>query len=117
MATCSRILAWRIPWTEEPGGCSSWGPTPAPSLCSAPQSGSVLMLTPHCLALCGLIIRPEIWLYFCNFVALLQSCFEYPRAFAFAINFRISLALSREACLDFGWDNTESTDESGGLAS
>ena len=20
MATCSRILAWRIPWTEEPGG-------------------------------------------------------------------------------------------------
>jgi len=20
MATCSSILAWRIPWTEEPGG-------------------------------------------------------------------------------------------------
>ena len=26
MATHSRILAWRIPWTEEPGGLySSWG--------------------------------------------------------------------------------------------
>ena len=26
MATHSRILAWRIPWTEEPGGLHSpWG--------------------------------------------------------------------------------------------
>ena len=25
MATRSSILAWRIPWTEEPGGCSPWG--------------------------------------------------------------------------------------------
>ena len=25
MATHSRILAWRILWTEEPGGCCSWG--------------------------------------------------------------------------------------------
>ena len=25
MATCSSILAWRIPWTEEPGLYSSWG--------------------------------------------------------------------------------------------
>jgi len=23
MATCSSILAWRIPWTEEPGGLRS----------------------------------------------------------------------------------------------
>ena len=26
MATYSRILAWRIPWTEDTGGLSSWGP-------------------------------------------------------------------------------------------
>ena len=26
MATCSSILAWRIPWTEEPGGLQSMGP-------------------------------------------------------------------------------------------
>ena len=26
MATHSSVLAWRIPWTEEPGGCSPWGP-------------------------------------------------------------------------------------------
>ena len=25
MATCSSILAWRIPWTEEPGGLPSMG--------------------------------------------------------------------------------------------
>ena len=25
MATHSSILTWRIPWTEEPGGCSPWG--------------------------------------------------------------------------------------------
>jgi len=25
MATHSRILAWRIPWTEEPAGYSPWG--------------------------------------------------------------------------------------------
>ena len=26
MATHSSILAWRIPWTEEPGGLESMGP-------------------------------------------------------------------------------------------
>ena len=25
MATCSIILAWKIPWTEEPGGLQSMG--------------------------------------------------------------------------------------------
>ena len=25
MATHSSILAWEIPWTEEPGGLHSWG--------------------------------------------------------------------------------------------
>ena len=25
MAMHSSILAWRIPWTEVPGGCSPWG--------------------------------------------------------------------------------------------
>ena len=25
MATHSSILAWRLPWTEEPGGYSPWG--------------------------------------------------------------------------------------------
>ena len=27
MATQSSILAWRIPWTEEPGGRQPWGRT------------------------------------------------------------------------------------------
>ena len=25
MATHSSIIAWRIPWTEEPGGYNPWG--------------------------------------------------------------------------------------------
>ena len=25
MVTHSKILAWKIPWTEEPGGLESWG--------------------------------------------------------------------------------------------
>ena len=25
MATCSGVLAWKIPWTEEPSGLSPWG--------------------------------------------------------------------------------------------
>ena len=25
LATCPSILAWKIPWTEEPGGLQSWG--------------------------------------------------------------------------------------------
>ena len=25
MATHSSVLAWRIPWAEEPGGVQSWG--------------------------------------------------------------------------------------------
>ena len=25
MATCSSIFAWKIPWTEEPGGLQSMG--------------------------------------------------------------------------------------------
>ena len=25
MATCSSILAWKIPWAEEPGGLQSMG--------------------------------------------------------------------------------------------
>ena len=25
MATYSSIIAWRIPWTEEPGGYNPWG--------------------------------------------------------------------------------------------
>ena len=29
MATRSSILAWRIPWTEEPGGLRSTGPQSA----------------------------------------------------------------------------------------
>ena len=42
MATHSSILAWRIPWTEEPGGLRSMGSTEHASVSS--QQGSRFML-------------------------------------------------------------------------
>ena len=33
MATHSSILAWKIPWTEEPGGCSPWALKESTQLC------------------------------------------------------------------------------------
>ena len=63
MATHSSILAWRIPWTEEPGGLQSmakrqegagspWAqhPLPLPSPGSCPRGGaisSLAILTPE----------------------------------------------------------------------
>ena len=37
MATYSRILAWRIPWTEEPGGLQSMGVTVGRNLVTKQQ--------------------------------------------------------------------------------
>ena len=42
MATQSSILAWRIPWTEEPGGLRSMGSTE--HACISSQQGSHFML-------------------------------------------------------------------------
>ena len=40
MATHSSILAWKIPWTEEPGGYSPWGHRRVrPDLATQQQSG------------------------------------------------------------------------------
>ena len=39
MATYSSILAWRIPWTEEPAGYSPWGHSPTCRLQSKSQTG------------------------------------------------------------------------------
>ena len=36
LATHSSILAWEIPWTEEPGGLQSWGPKIRQDLVTAP---------------------------------------------------------------------------------
>ena len=45
MATRSSILAWRIPWTEEPGGLQSMGPRREKDMtehaCTAAQEGSL----------------------------------------------------------------------------
>ena len=46
MATHSSILAWRIPWTEEPGGCLPWGHTEADTTYMCQSQPPNLSLTP-----------------------------------------------------------------------
>ena len=49
MATHSRTLAWRLPWTEEPGGLQSVGLLESDTtgrLNHHPQARSVAMLAP-----------------------------------------------------------------------
>ena len=52
MATYSRILAWRIPWTEEPVGLQSGGPTesdtPESTWHKAQQETIWLLYTAYC---------------------------------------------------------------------
>ena len=47
MATRSSILAWRIAWTEEPGGCTPWGRREkdmTEHACTAVQEGSLFSM-------------------------------------------------------------------------
>ena len=46
MATHSSILAWRIPWTEEPGGLNPWG---RKELDTTEQLTLAASFTFHCL--------------------------------------------------------------------
>ena len=49
MATHSSILAWRVPWTEEPGGLQSMG---------SQQSDTTLTKPPVCVELMGVLTCP-----------------------------------------------------------
>ena len=53
MATCSSILTWEIPWTEEPGGLPSKG-----SL-----SNGWAAKPAHCLCVCVLALLKDLFLY------------------------------------------------------
>ena len=46
MAAHSRILAWRILWTEEPGGYSPWGHKETDTI-EVTEYGHVLLLCPQ----------------------------------------------------------------------
>jgi len=62
MATHSSALAWRIPWTEEPGGLQSWGHRESDTfewlitsviyLSIHPSSGGMVLVTQSCLTPC-----------------------------------------------------------------
>ena len=55
MATHSSVLAWEIPWTEEPGGYSPWG---------CRESDTTESLSAHTGGLRGLSIWPQSQLWF-----------------------------------------------------
>ena len=44
MTTHSSILAWRIPWTEEPGGLQSMGSQESDMTCNQPRPHSIQIL-------------------------------------------------------------------------
>ena len=44
MATHSSILAWKVPWTEEPGGYGPWGLTESDTTEQLSMSRSSLVL-------------------------------------------------------------------------
>ena len=47
MTTCSSVLAWEIPWTEEPGGLQSVGLQRVGHNLATKQQTSVGMFTCH----------------------------------------------------------------------
>ena len=62
MATHSSILAWRIPWTEEPGGLQSMG---------RKELDTTAQLSSHmhaCTTLLNLLIKSNNLLEFCGFL-------------------------------------------------
>ena len=48
MATHSSILAWRIPWTEDPGGLPSMGSQSQTTLATEQEGGFESCLIPSC---------------------------------------------------------------------
>ena len=66
MATHSRMLAWKIPWTEEPGGLQSLGS----------QRVRLVLSTKQQQKRCVAVVR----LFCCDSVLALivcSSCFDY----------------------------------------
>ena len=58
MATHSSILAWEIPWTEEPGGLQYMGSQVGPSLTTKPPTTRCSMNQMH-----NLVLGAELNLY------------------------------------------------------
>ena len=56
MATHSGILAWRIPWTEEPGGLQSTGLQESDTTERQPPPGPIF----HCMYI-PLLLYPFLW--------------------------------------------------------
>ena len=56
MATCSSILAWRIPWTEEPGGLQSVGSQRV----RHDRSDSALVLLRWCFLCLNYLLKTEV---------------------------------------------------------
>ena len=82
MATHSSILAWRIPWIEEPRGRKAWDMIE--QLTFALDSKYFRLCKPHCLCHCKLLISDLVqwklqWMWLCSsktFLYALESKFH-----------------------------------------
>ena len=90
MATHSSIIAWKIPWTEEPGELQSMGSQVSDLATKPPQPGSPVVRTP-------LAFGKEWVLLSCPLLTvLLLSCFstpDDPSKFYLLLIFRVLLWL------------------------
>ena len=68
MVTHSSILAWRIPWTEEPVGYSPWGHQESDTF--------TFTFTGHDLPLCLGLSFPLLSVYVSQAVSQLTPCFS-----------------------------------------
>ena len=102
MATHSSILAWKIPWAEEPGGLRSMGLQKAgrdwaePSLPEGTFSSTELINSVLCSSppLCSSVtIVIVYWNYFCLCIFLLYSVFFKGRLCVFIFAYSVSTLL------------------------
>ena len=111
MATHSSILAWEIPWTEEPDGLQSISsvhfshsvlsdslpphglqharpPCPSPTLRVYPKLMSIESVMPsnHLILCCPLLLLPSIFPSIRVYLNELALCIRWPKYWSFSFN-------------------------------
>ena len=82
MATHSSLLAWRMPWTEEPGGYSPWGhkesdTTEQLTLSQRNIVASADRIRPGHILIRGLVTEYALFVKICQFVYKITFVFFY----------------------------------------
>ena len=99
LATHSSILAWEIPWTEEPGGLQSWGPKIRQDLVTAPppQRGTSWCLEPVLWR--GRTVEHHVWNRLGHAGPGRKSCTHTHRPLTYHTRQTIARTVWREAAI------------------